>query len=485
TGIWRPVELICVDRARIADVRVRTRSVKMNKRRNEARTAASARMEAQVTVEPVARYAGQPLTVEFTVEPPAGASSPSARRVFRQEITAPSDGAPAVVTFGWTVEAPQLWWPNGSGDAKLYGYRVRLFAGEVAVDSKQHHFGIRTVVLDRSRTADGGHRYAFVINGREIFVRGWNWTPPDAIFARITDDRRRTLVRMAAESGANMLRVWGGGYYEPQAFFDACDKAGLLVHQDFMMACAKHPQTAAFQAELRAEAESIVKAYRSHPSLALWSGDNECDAMYKNPRTNGLTRKVLPAVVKRLDPDTPYIPSSPDSPNNKAYNDLSDSDVHLWNHGASYRDAFFLGVKAKFVSEIGFLSLPGVETAQAMHGDVPAWPANNPVWDLHAADCMRGKFFRGMDHVLKDFASCGRPAPKSLEEYVRVSQELQAEAYKTWALHFGAIPECAGILLWNLADCWPQMSDAVIAYPMDVKPALAAAAEAFQQIGRR
>ncbi|MGH7142771.1 MAG: glycoside hydrolase family 2 protein [Planctomycetota bacterium] len=472
TGLWRPVELILVDRARLNDVWLRTRDIKFEK----SGAASAAKMQAQIEIDRVASCADLPLTVVLEFTAPGG----SGRTVLRCELPAGKN----LAVFDWTLDQPQLWWPNGSGDPTLYPVKIRLLAGEELLDERRTHFGVRTVQLDRSKTPDGGHRYTFIVNGREIFMRGWNWTPPDAIFARITTERRQKLVALAKASNANMLRIWGGGYYEPQEFFDACDRAGLLVHSDFMMACAQYPQSDAFQTEIRAEAEFIVREYRSHPSMALWSGDNECDGLYADPSKNVITRKTLPAVVKRLDPDTPYIVSSPDSPGGRMYNDTNDSDAHLWWHGQTWTHDYYVKARAKFVSEIGFLSLPGHATAQALLGGDAGWPADNAIWDHHAADTMRGKMFRGMPYVLKNFDVCGKPRPKTLDEYIRVSQELQAAAYKFWALHFGGRSDCAGILLWNLADCWPQMSDAVIAYPWDEKPALKAAAEAFAAIGR-
>ncbi|MCX5671821.1 MAG: hypothetical protein NTU94_10930 [Planctomycetota bacterium] len=472
TGIWHPVELVGIDGARIADVWVRTRALQGP----AGAVAAAAEMEAVVTVEVLA-----PAARELRVVLEAGGQT------LEQGIAA----APGLqeVRFGWRLESPRLWWPNGSGEAPLYPYRARLLgAGAPALDERGGRFGVRTVELDRSPTPDGGHRFAFRINGRDIFIRGWNWTPPDALFARATPARRAELLEAARESGANMLRVWGGGAYEVDDFYDAADRLGLLVFQDFMFACSRYPQDETFLAEVRAEAEHVVRRLRGHPCLAVWSGDNECDMCFPTPgqaAANRVSREVLADVVRRLDPDRPYLPSSPDSPAGRCYNDPTDSEVHLWKHGASYRDPYFREHRAKFVSEIGFLSLPEVAVIRAFLGGAPPWPPEGPAWHHHATDSFRTGFFRGMNALAEDLRACGRAAPQSLEEYVAVSQELQAEACRTWIADCAARPDCGGILIWNLADGWPQMSDAAIAWPFHPKKVYWAVKDAFAAIGRR
>jgi beta-mannosidase len=473
-GIWQPVELVAIRGARIADVWVRTRALEGP----AGAAAAAAEMEAAVTVEVIAG-AGDDLRVALEAD----------GRTVEQAVAS----APGLheVRFAWRMESPRLWWPNGSGEAGLYPYRVRLVApgpGLAPVDARAGQFGVRTVELDRSPTADGGHRFAFRVNGREIFMRGWNWTPPDALFARATPARRAELLAAAHQSGANMLRVWGGGVYEADDFFDEADRLGLLVFQDFMFACSRYPQDEAFLAEVRAEAEHVVRRLRGRPCLALWSGDNECDACYPtlhDAAANRLTREVLADVVRRLDPDRPYLPSSPHSPAGRCYNDPTDSEAHLWKHGASYLDPYFREHRAKFVSETGFLSLPGVEVIRACLGGAALWPPEGPAWDHHATDAFRTAFFRGMKALAEDLRACGRPAPRTLEEYVAVSQELQAAACRTWIADCAARPDCGGILIWNLADCWPQMSDAAIAWPFHPKKVYAAVKGAFAAIGRR
>jgi len=470
-GIWKPVELVAIDGARVSDACIRTRALVSP----AGQGATAADMEAIVEVEALAGAAAG-LRVEFGV----GA------KTLRHNL--PAGPGRHEVRFEWRIEDPQLWWPNGSGMPHLYPWHVRVVGPNGrAIDERAGQFGVRTIELDRSPTSDDGHRFQFRVNGREIFMRGWNWTPPDAIFARTTAGRRQDLLEAAWACGANMLRIWGGGVYEPDDFFEACDRLGLLVYQDFMMACSKYPLDEAFLAEMRAEAEHVVRSLRGHASLALWSGDNECDAMYpsmKEADGNRITRGVIPEVLARFDAKTPYIPSSPHSPAQRRYNDDTDSEAHLWYHGRSYEDPYFTEHRAKFVSETGFLSLPNVDVVLGYLGDAPPWPPEGKVWDFHAADCLRVRFFRGMKALADNLKSCGRPAPQSLEEYVAVSQQLHAEAFRRWVAYCASRKDCGGILLWNLADCWPQMSDAVIAYPFSFKPAYFAAKEAFAAAGR-
>ena len=470
-GIWRPVELVLVEEAAVRDVWVRTAALESPK----GQGAAAADMEATVEVEVLAgARGGRRLAMD------AGGDT--------FEAALPDRPGLHEVRFRWRMIRPRLWWPHGSGEPHLHPFRVRVVGTDGrTVDEHAGHFGVRTITLDRSPTPDGGHRFQFAVNGREVFMRGWNWTPPDAIFARVTPERRARLLEAARDSGANMLRIWGGGTYEAPDFYDAADRLGLLVFQDFMFACSKYPQDDAFLGEVRAEAEEVVRALRGHACLAVWSGDNECDGCYASPEDaagNRITREVIPDVLRGLDPDRPFVPSSPHSPAGRRYNDETDSEAHLWKHGADYRDAYFRDHRARFVSEIGYLSLPDVEVVRAMLGGAPPWPPEGPAWDNHATDALRVGFFRGMAALARDLTSCGRAAPASIEEYVRVSQELQAAAYRTWVEDFGRRPECGGILLWNLADAWPQMSDAAIAWPFHPKPVLAAVKEAFAAVGR-
>ena len=469
-GIWRPVELICIDRARIGEPWIRTASLDM------ASKSPSAKMEAVIPVETL-ESAG-PLKVWLEVE---------GREI--GTVALPPKKGLHEAAFKWDVKKARLWWPNGSGESYLYPYRVRVVAKDGAIlDERSGGFGIRTVTLDRSPTKDGGHNFKFSINGREIFMRGWDWTPPDAIFARIAPERRMELLLLARDSGANILRVWGGGIYEPQDFYDACDRLGLCIMQDFMFACSEYPQDEEFLDEVRTEAEWVVTALRSHPCITLWSGDNECDMCYpdqKEAAKNRINREAIPEVVKRLDPSTPFIPTSPHSPGGKMYNDVHDSEAHLWHHGYSYDDPYFMSATPKFVSEIGFLSLPSIEVLRAIFGGEPTWPPDDLTWQFHSADCIHSQLFRGMKHLLKNFEACGRPAPQNVLECINGSQEMQAEAFKTWVKHFASRPECGGIILWNLADCWPQMSDAVIAWPLYIKKAYHTAKTAFLSIGRK
>ncbi|HHN45831.1 MAG TPA: hypothetical protein ENN09_00180 [Planctomycetes bacterium] len=462
-GIWRPVELIHIPAARVSDAWMRTRSL-------NAEGKPSADVSAGIAVEVVS---GAPVTVTFEA---------AGRGIGRRQFTTPGLHE---ATFDWKMDDVMLWWPNGYGQPNLYPYRVTLTdAADEILDERSGHFGVRTVALDASPNGAGGHNFKFVINGREIFACGWNWTPPDAIFARSTPQRRAELLELARASGANMLRVWGGGVYEAQDFYDAADRLGLLVWQDFMFACSQYPQDERFLSEVRREAEYVVKSLRSHPSLALWCGDNECDMCYPDAAQaamNRINRAALPQIVSSLSPDVPYIPTSPYSPAGRKYNDPTDSEMHLWKHGASHADAYFMDAKPAFISEIGFLSLPGLKTVKMMFGDAaPPWPPEGRVWDFHASDCIRIRFFRGMKHLLKDVEACGRALPDSLEQAVETTQELQAEACREWVEAHSKRPECGGILLWNLCDCWPQMSDAVIGWPLDVKKAYQAASEAFR-----
>lgn len=469
-GIWRPAELIFIDRARVREPWIRTLHIRTSE-------CPSAVVRADIPVE-ILRGAGN-VTVVFEFD---------GKIIGRAALN--DEASLQQASFEWEVKEAQLWWPNGSGKQHLYPYHVVVVAPDGTVlDERVGHFGIRTITLDRSPTPDGGHKFMFEVNGREIFMRGWNWTPPDALFASTTPERRKELLTLARDSGANMLRVWGGGVYEAPDFYDTCDRMGLLIFQDFMFSCSQYPQDDIFLREVAIEVEHVVKMLRSHPCLAIWSGDNECDALYDSPQEaqkNRINRQLIPALLKQLDPQTPYVPSSPHSPAARRYNDENDSEAHLWRHGETYLHPYFMESKPKFISEIGFLSLPDEEVLQSIFdGREPTWPPFDLTWQFHWSDCIRGRFFRGMAHLMRNVEACGLPPPRSLADWIEATQRLHAEALRKWVERHGARPECGGILLWNLCDCWPQMSDAVIAWPLRLKKSYYAAKDAFLTLGRR
>ncbi len=372
------------------------------------------------------------------------------------------------------IDRPLVWQPNGRGEPYLYEVVVSWLYQDTELDRVELTFGVRTVHLDHTPVTDasGSGRFQFIVNGEPLFVMGSNWVPLDAFHSRDVERLEKAL-DMAQELGCNMLRCWGGNVYESDAFYDGCDRRGLLVWQDFAMACALYPQDQAFQERLRVEARSVIRRLRSHACVAVWSGDNECDYnwIYEglNPGDNVLTRRILPEVLREEAPRAAYLPSSPwFSPEALAgdtHNLLPEN--HLWDR-ADYMGPFYTQSVCHFAGEIGYHGCPDEASIRRFITPEHVWPPdNNPEWTLHSTspvpgiDCYdyRVGLMARQIRVLFD------SVPDNLSDYVYASQCVQAEAYKFWIELFRlGQPHRTGILWWNLLDGWPQFSDAVVDY---------------------
>lgn len=464
-GIWRPVEILFQEQAVIADSWVRTIQI-----------AESTEVELEITI---ANNEEKPqeLLVDLAI--------------FDQKRSLPIylDDSAKRYTENFNLKNPPLWWPYNHGSPALLPYSVTLSSNGRILDRYDGEFGIRTIELVEPSRGDGRTGFHIKVNNKPIFLKGMNWTPCDAIYARITDDRYQALLTRSVESNINTLRVWGGGIYEVGSFYKLCDRMGIMVWQDFMFSCGVYPQEDAFFAEVTSEAEYIVRSLRNHPSVFLWCGDNEVDWVYLQENVpnfweNGINRHVLPEVCRALDPSRPYVPSTPFSNGLLYPNDASTGDVHLWKHGSSYRDTYYAECYPNMVTEIGHISLPSLEVLKAFIPEDKLWPPFNEYWYLHCSDPNRSGDSYRVQSYFDSIAANGRPTPKNLETLIRLMQHLQTEATEFWIRHFSTQPDCWGIFLWNLCDCWPQISDAYIAYPCEEKPALAAVREGFAGISR-
>ncbi len=270
------------------------------------------------------------------------------------------------------IPDPQLWWPNGLGAQPLYQLSIGVAVGNQSLDTQFFQLGLRKIELRRLPDR-WGESFQFLINGVPIFAKGANWIPADAFPALVQDEKLEYLLQSAAQANMNMLRVWGGGYYESEQFYDLCDRYGLLVWQDFMFACAAYPLDGPkFVSLLRSEVDAVVRRLRHRACLGVWCGNNELETLWPLMRPNrsvwDATKRYfyedLPAQVKSLDHEHPYWPSSPSSGGFlQKPNSDSSGDTHLWEvwHGFKAPSAY-LKRKSRFVSEFGMQSLPSVET---------------------------------------------------------------------------------------------------------------------------
>ena len=371
------------------------------------------------------------------------------------------------------IENPKLWYPYGYGDANIYDGEARIYKGGKLVHTRPMAFGVREVVLDR-RDPDGKDNgmFRFVINGIEVMCRGSNWVPLDAFHCRDAE-RYSEALSLVKDIGCNILRCWGGNVYEDHEFFDFCDRNGVMVWQDFAMACGQYPETEEYIADLREEVSSVIRKLRQHPSIVVWAGDNEVDACFPqyNPNENYLTRHVIPQCVRDNDLDRPYLPSSPYI-SEKMYREGNLSqrygtklvEDHLWGPRDYFKSDFYKNNVAHFVSETGYHGCPSLSSIRKFITPEHVWPYNNnPEWILHSTD-QRGNDSRVM-LMEKQVAQLFGTIPTEPEDYILASQISQAEAKKYFIerMRVGR-PDKTGIIWWNLLDGWPQMSDAVVDY---------------------
>jgi beta-mannosidase len=400
------------------------------------------------------------------------------------------------------LDRAELWWPRGYGEQPLYEATVTLrgSGGEI-VDWRVTQLGIRTIELKYSDivTKEKPGAFGFAVNGVAVFVKGVDWSPMDALHSR-DPEHLEQVFPMLAELNCNMVRCWGGNVYESDRFFDLCDEAGVMVWQDFAMACAEYPQDEAFLKAIAAEVEAVVPRLRNHPSMALWSGNNEVDdalvshSMAKepvDPNRDRISREVIPAALQRLDPHRSYLPSSPyHSPAVFAAGNGGDlmPEVHLWGPRGYFKAPFYTESPAHFVSEIGYHGCPSRSSLKKMFDAESVYPwtqdAAAEAAQAGAHDAMAGRTWndewltksvrfrpddrstRGRNNLmLKQIKAFFGTAPEDLDEFILASQITQAEAMKFfvdfWRQQKGPRQ---GIIWWNLRDGWPILSDAVVDY---------------------
>ncbi len=372
-------------------------------------------------------------------------------------------------SLSFTISNPERWWPNGAGDQRMYEAEVLLLNNDTVIDSRQLSIGLRTIELDRTAD-DDGERFTFVVNGRPLFCKGANWIPADSFPSRLQESEYRCLLESAAKAEMNMLRVWGGGIYESDVFYEWCDRLGLLVWQDFMFSCAMYPADPQMQRSIEHEARDNVRRLRNHPSLALWCGNNEMEWGWDEwewqrqfPERvwedyERIFHHLLPSVVDDLDPDRSYWPSSPSSISIPDANAASYGDMHYWGvwHEALPFDTY-LRQTPRFMSEYGFQSFPLEKTvsAYARPGD---FEISSPVMRAHQ------KHPNG-NALIHTYMKRAYPEAADFPSFLYLSQILQAEGVRIGAEHLRRQkPYCAGSLYWQLNDCWPVASWSSIDY---------------------
>ena len=369
-----------------------------------------------------------------------------------------------------TIKNPELWWPNGYGAQPLYTVKVTLFQQETEIDTWEKRIGLRTMTMHREKDR-WGESFACQVNGVDIFAMGADYIPEDHLLGRVNEKTTRELLEKAKWANFNSIRVWGGGYYPDDWFYDICDELGLVVWQDFMFACAVYDLTPEFETSITAEFVDNIKRIRHHASLGLWCGNNEMEAFVEE-RNQWITKpqevrdylfmyeRIIPKVLQKYDPNTFYWPSSPSSGGSFDFpQDPDRGDVHYWEvwHGnkpfTEYRKYYF-----RYISEFGFQAFPAMKTIEAMSDDERDYNAFSYIMEKHQRNgSANGKIMNYMQQTYR--------YPSDFQTFIYASQLLQADGIRYGVEHFRRHRgRCMGAVYWQLNDCWPVISWSSIDY---------------------
>jgi beta-mannosidase len=465
-GIWRDVSLISVPAAHITDAHVRTLI-------GDSQLSAGGEAELQILAEAEIFVADQGGDLHFAVS------------LFPDEVY---DGWQAPIVsmsqpvnngkFDLRLSNVKLWQPNGWGDPYLYRVEIALYDGEILLDNRVLRHGIRSVAIDETPLNETEKSFTFVINGNKIFAKGANHVPPDCLPGRVTAQRSAELIRLAQECHMNMLRVWGGGVYESEAFMDECDRRGIMVWHDFMFACGFYPDhDADFMANINREARLAVKRLRRHSSLIGWSGNNEIGDMYRGVSAQHPGIKyygkpiffdMLPKIVEELMPGAIYRPESPHG--GVESNADEEGDQHVWKF--THRNDYphpgdlwrFTDYNYKFLSEFGLLGALNYESALLCMS--PEYlNITDPVWLHH-----NNKFSILAAKLVEKYFKCN-PQNLPIREFILKSQVIQAEITRHIYDEFRARKfVCSGLLFWTLGDSFGVTNWAILDYYLSKRP---------------
>ncbi len=455
-GIFRSVSLLGIEEGRIGSVYIR-------QRHEESKVTLLLEAEASCISgrgdgsSPAGGNTGEP---EQKICWQAAVTSPDGK-TYRAVL---ADGRGALV-----IEEPQLWWPNGLGDQPLYDVEVSMRIGEKECDVWKKRIGLRTLTVKREKDA-WGESFAHEVNGVCFFAMGADYIPEDHLLGRRSRERTQRLLEDCRLANFNSIRVWGGGFYPDDWFYDLCDELGLVVWQDFMFACSVYELTEEFEANIRQEFIDNITRLRHHASLGLWCGNNEME-MFVDERCwvtkpsevrdyLFMYERIIPEVLRKYDPETFYWPASPSS--GGAFdnpNDPDRGDVHYWKvwHGSrpfsEYRKHYF-----RYISEFGFQAFPSKKTIESFTDDPADWNIFSYIMEKHQRNYgANGKIMSYMQQAYR--------YPTDFGTLIYASQLLQADGIRYGVEHFRRNRgRCMGAVYWQLNDCWPVISWSSIDY---------------------
>ncbi len=438
-GIWRSISIIGIEKARINNVYISQKHLEN-----------LVQLDFKVETD---TYFGNPdnFDINISVLAPNGTTLISDKNVKEA-----------------TIVNPELWWPNGYGKQPLYSVRVELSHNGNILDSWEKKIGLRTMTIAIEKD-EWGEAFAHCVNGIKVFAMGADYIPEDNIFSRINENRTRKLLSDSVEANFNVIRIWGGGYYLDDYFYDICDELGLIVWQDLMFACAVYELTPEFSKNIKQEIIDNVMRLRHHACLGLWCGNNEMEMFVDEGQwVNTHKQKadyirmyeyLIPEILMKYDPNTFYWPASPSSGGGfDQPNDPNRGDVHYWDvwHGnkafTDYRNYHF-----RYVSEFGFQSFPNVKTIESF-----TEPEDRNIFSYVMEKHQRNKVANGK---IVNYLSQTYLYPASFNVLVYASQLLQAEAIRYGVEHWRRNRgRCMGAIYWQLNDCWPVASWSSIDY---------------------
>ena len=442
-GIWRDISLISYDKIRLSDVYIETNEI----------NASEANLTAHITLDSDLHD-----FCDIVIE---NVTTGEIKKV-NQELYGPS----TIYKIPLSIKDPKLWWTHNLGAPFLYEFKITIKKKQQIISSEVQKIGLRTIELVTEKDSIG-ESFFFKLNGKPVYMKGANYIPQNIFLPEVTQKDREKLITDVVDANMNMLRVWGGGVYENDLFYDLCDEKGVLVWQDFMFACAMYPGDTAFIENVKQEAIENVKRLRKHPSIALWCGNNENSEGWArwgwaDDKTTGerakiwsdyhaVFRHVLPRVVDSLHSSVNYWESSPKyGRGDKRYKTEGDAhDWWVWHDG--YPFEHFEKEIPRFMSEFGFQSFPSYEAIQ-FFTEQDSIAISHPSFTTHQ------KHSRGFQ-LIKEYMARDYPVPENDREYVYVSQLLQAYGItKGIRAQRKAKPYNMGSLYWQLNDCWPVVS---------------------------
>jgi len=454
SGIWRPITLKAWNELRITDIFIKQPNI----------TKEEAEIEFEISVEVDKNFGGKINILD------------SETQDVYKSIDVDFSSKENKTNIPVSIKNPKLWWSKGLGEPNMYHFTVQVLGeDDNEISRKEISTGLRSIKLIRKKD-DIGESFLFEINGVPTFIKGANYIPNDSFLTRVSNKDYEKVVNNAVDANMNMLRVWGGGIYENDYFYELADKNGLLIWQDFMFACAMYPGDKAFLENIKQEAIDNVVRLRNHPSIALWCGNNEISWAWSftdNPgwgwknlyteeqqKVVGQTyldifHDILPEVVKTYSNDTDYWPSSPQAgfePEKYPGYDNTSGDMHywgVWHNKHLFED--FEKYKARFMSEYGFQSFPDFETVKKY-----TLPED---FDIES-EVMASHQRSGIGNLrIKEYMSWYYKVPTKFEEFLYMSHVLQARALKTAIeAHRRAMPYTMGTMYWQINDCWPVAS---------------------------